>query len=170
VECGFHVDGRAIFRGGIEFPLRDGFGGEAIEARIDAAQHANIADRAIGVNHGVEDHRTPDIFLHELLRIGGIDFARGLRLGEIDCRWFRIGFADFVMHWIARVFHIHFGEADDPRASGGVEIRHAQREGIKLAPAEDGAFGLGEFGCAFWLYGVRWSSRPMRWADVGRGI
>ncbi len=39
---------------------------------------------------------------------------------------------------------IEFGEADDPTAAGGIQVRHVQRDRIELAVAEDGAFGFGK--------------------------
>lgn len=44
---------------------------------------------------------------------------------------------------------IEFGETDEPTASGGIQIRHAECKRIEFPIAEDGAFDFGKFGSAF---------------------
>src|SRR5579864_7546029 len=84
LECGLHIDGGAIFHGGLELPLRDCLTGELVEAVVDTADDAHVVDSAVGANDRVEDHGAGDVLAHELSRVGRIDFARGSRLGKIS--------------------------------------------------------------------------------------
>ena len=86
MECRLDVDWRAVFHGRLEFPLRYRLAGESVEAVVDAAQNAHVADGAIGVDDGVQNYRATDVFAHELQRISGIDFSRGGGLREFSGR------------------------------------------------------------------------------------
>jgi len=78
-ERRFYSNGSTVFRSGLELPLRDCFAGELVEAIIDAAEHANRADRAIGQNDGMEYDRAADILLHQFQRISRVNFQGGHR-------------------------------------------------------------------------------------------
>ena len=81
MERGLDIDRAAVFRGGMKLPLRYCLAGEMVETVVDATKDAHAADRTVGADDSVEDHRTSDIFAHELYRVGGINFAGRGRLG-----------------------------------------------------------------------------------------
>ena len=66
MERRFYIDRRAVFRGGMKLPLRYRLAGKPIEAVVHAAQHAHVADSAVGADDCVKDHRAGDVLAHEL--------------------------------------------------------------------------------------------------------
>ena len=90
MERRFDLDWRAVFHGRLEFPLRDRLAGESVEAVVDAAQNAHVADSAIGVDDGVQNYRATDVFVHEFERVSWIDFSRGGGLREFCGRGARV--------------------------------------------------------------------------------
>ena len=81
LEGGFHVNRGPVFHGRVKLPLGYGLGRELVEAVVDAAQDAHVADCTVSVDDGIEYYRARYVFAHELYRVAGIDLAGGGGLG-----------------------------------------------------------------------------------------
>src|SRR5271163_4657673 len=84
LEGSLDVDGHAVFHSRLELALGHSLAGEAVDSGVDAPQDAHVADSAVGADDAIDDHGAGNILLHQLHRIGGIDFARRARLGEVS--------------------------------------------------------------------------------------
>ena len=87
-ESCFDVHGGAVLCGGLELPFGDCFSGELVYLVVDAAEHADVADRAVGVDYAIKDHGAADVLPHQFQRIRGIDFTGCYGCGEISRGWF----------------------------------------------------------------------------------
>jgi len=161
LEGSLYVDGGALFRSGLEFPLCQRIAGEAVESVINTTQDAYAPYCPIRMDHCIQDHRTVDVFTHELHWIRRVDFAGGHWLGDVGGRRTWILSLD-----AGRV--IQFRKANDPTSATGIQVRHVERHRVEVAVAEDGAFGFAEFCGRVWLHGTRCSHAW--WMNAGDEI
>ena len=128
----FEVDGRARFRGWLEFPLGEGGLGVGVELRVEAAGNLNAVHRAVGANDSIQNDFTLNILLDEIGRVLGIDFPNGYRHGELG----RVG-----KHY-CRWPTAEFGEMQNPAAAGAIDIGHVDGERVDALGGKD-LFRLG---------------------------
>ena len=77
------IDRGSAPSGGFELPVRKRLTGIVVQAIVDAAQDADIGDRAIRADYGAYGHGACNVLPHEFERISGIDFMQGARRREI---------------------------------------------------------------------------------------
>lgn len=135
LKCRLNINRRAVLHSRLKLPLREGFTRVSIQAIIDSSQHSNIPDRAIRPDDRIEDHRSVNVFVHQLERVCRVYLACGHRLRNI-----------FGGRRSACGFVIAFSETDNPASSGRVQVGHVQSNRIELAVSEDGALNRGEIG------------------------
>ena len=159
LECRLDVNRRAVLHRRLKLPLGESLGRIPVQAIIDSSQHSNIPDCTIRSDDRIKNHRSVNVFVHQLQWVCGVDFARGHGLGNIFGWWIRaIGCA------------IAFGKANDPAPAGRVQVGHVQSHRVELAVAEDGTFGRGEISNALCRHRTSRRSADAGWASTGEKV
>src|SRR5271169_1278296 len=140
----FDIHRNAVLCGWLELPFGDCLSGELVYLVVDAAEDADVGDRAVGVDYAIKDHGAAYVLPHQFQRIRRINFTGCYGCGEFGRRWFgrrwsvRSGIAmcrarsgSARRRTAGGCVGLESGEADDPTASGGVQVGHAEAEGVE---------------------------------------